>query len=57
MCAPFFLVCSRLTTCVHAHSLEGKLVANRKSRNDAVELGISDEGLTEMLICHTLHEV
>jgi len=26
MCAPSFLVYARLTTCVHAHSLEGTLV-------------------------------
>src|SRR6218665_1323365 len=26
MCTPSFLVCARLTTCVHTHSLEGKLV-------------------------------
>ena len=26
MCAPSFLVCARLTTCVHTHSLEGTLL-------------------------------
>jgi len=26
MCAPSFLVCARLTTCAHAHNLEGTLV-------------------------------
>jgi len=26
MCAPSFLVCTRLTTCVHVHSLEGTLL-------------------------------
>jgi len=28
MCAPSFLVCAHLTTCVHAHSLEGTLPAD-----------------------------
>jgi len=26
MCAPSFLVCARLMTCVHTHSLEGTLL-------------------------------
>ena len=28
MCAPRFLVCARLMTCVYAHSLEGTLMLN-----------------------------
>jgi len=32
ICTPSFLVCARLTTCVHAHSLEGTLVVTSKYR-------------------------